>query len=262
MNHPPRSILVTGASSGIGRALAEAYATAGVRLALGGRDADRLEAVARVCREQGAEAGTAAIDVGDGEAMAAWVGEADRLAPLDLVVANAGVSTGTLDSGGGGIRESGFSAERTRGVFRTNVTGVFNTVLPALPAMRRRRRGQIAIVSSIAGYRGLPTAPAYAASKAAVKSWGEGLRPLLAADGIGVSVICPGFVESRLTAGNPFPMPLLMDAPRAARIIQRGLARNRARIAFPWPMALGAWLGASLPPTLVDGILRRLPRKE
>ena len=259
----PASILITGASSGIGRALAEAYAAEGVQLALSGRSADRLESVAGACRDLGAQVQAKIIDVGQTEAMANWIAEIDRAAPVDLVVANAGVSAGTLlDRTGGAIRESEITGDSMREMFRVNVNGVFNTVLPVLPVMQERRRGQIAIVSSIAGYRGLPSSPAYAASKAAVKSWGEGLRPLLGPCGVGVTVICPGFVESRITSQNPFPMPFLMDAQRAARIIRRGLERNQARITFPWPMAIGAWLAAALPPALVDGVLARLPRKE
>ena len=220
MGARPTSILITGASSGIGRALAEAYAAEGVWLALSGRSTDRLETVARACRDRGAQVRAEIVDVGQAEAMANWIAETDRAVPVDLVVANAGVSAGTLvDGASGAIRESEISVDSIEGIFRTNVNGVFNTVLPVLPVMRQRRRGQIAIVSSIAGYRGLPTSPAYAASKAAVKSWGEGLRPLLAPYGVGITVICPGFVESRITSQNPFPMPFLMDAPRAARII-------------------------------------------
>jgi short-subunit dehydrogenase len=247
-------ILITGASSGIGEALALAYAAPGVRLFLSGRDGDRLAKVAAACRAKGALAEERRVDVRNGPAMAAWVAEAERQAPLDLVIANAGISAGTGERGAE-------SAEQTLAIFGVNLDGVLNTVLPALDGMRRRRRGQVALMSSLAGFRGLPSAPAYCASKAAVKVWGEGLRGVLAADGIGVSVICPGFVESRMTAVNRFPMPFLMTAEAAARHIQRGIAANRPRIAFPWPMATLTWLLAVLPPAWVDGLLRRLPGK-
>jgi short-subunit dehydrogenase len=128
--------------------------------------------------------------------------------------------------------------------------------------MRKRGRGHIAITSSIAGFRGMPGAPAYSASKAAVKAYGEALRGWLAADGVRVSVICPGYVESRMTAGNAFPMPFLMSAERAARIIKRGIEHNRARIVFPWPTATAAWLLGFLPPAWTDPLLTRLPKKE
>ncbi len=116
-------------------------------------------------------------------------------------------------------------------------------------------------MSSLAAFRGFPGAPAYCASKAAVRVWGEALRGELYGAGIGVSVICPGYVRSSMTAVNDFPMPLLMDAERAARIIRRGLARNRPRIAFPWRLYAAVWLISALPPSLTDPLLRRLPKK-
>jgi short-subunit dehydrogenase len=249
----PRSIVITGASSGIGAALALAYAAPGVTLALTGRDEKRLSGVAAQCRVRGAEVIPAVLDAADRAGMAAWLRDIDAAHPVDLVVANAGVSAG---SGRGGESE-----EQARAVFDTNLTGVLNTIHPLLDRMRARRRGQIALMASLAGYRGFPGAPAYCASKAAVRVYGEALRGEAAADGVAVSVICPGFVESRMTARNPFPMPFLMDADRAARIVRKGLARNRGRIAFPWPMALGAWLVMALPAALADRLTRQAPRK-
>jgi short-subunit dehydrogenase len=155
----------------------------------------------------------------------------------------------------------GESAAQLRRITDVNVTGVINTVAPLLPRLVGRRRGQIALMSSLAGFRGFAGAPAYCASKAWVRVYGESLRTELATQGIGVSVICPGFVRSRMTAVNRFPMPFLMDGERAARIIQRGLAKDRARIAFPWPMASAVWLLATLPAALTDAVIRRLPRK-
>jgi short-subunit dehydrogenase len=245
----PRAILITGASSGLGAALALAYAGPGVTLALGGRNRERLEAVAARCRERGAGVETRVADVTDEAAMAAWILAADAAAPLDLVIANAGVS-------GGGVGEVA-----DRRMFAVNLAGVLNTVLPAIPAMQSRGRGQIAIMSSLAGFRGFPDAPAYSATKAAVKSWGEGLRGSLRGDGIGVSVICPGFIRTPMTEPNPFPMPFLMDAGRAAAIVKRRLARNHARIAFPWPMYAMAWLIGALPPLLSDRLVRGLGEK-
>ncbi len=253
MRPSPRSILISGASSGIGRALALAYAAPGTTLALGGRDRQRLAGVAEACRARGAAATFTAVDVCRAAATAAWVSAAEAVAPLDLVIANAGISAGTA---GGGE-----SAEQTARIFAVNVDGVINTVLPALPAMRARRRGQVAVMSSLAGFAGLPGAPAYCASKAAVRVWGEGLRGLLAPEGIGVSVICPGFVASPMTAVNSFRMPLLMSAERAAGIIVNGLAADRARVAFPWPLHAGVRLLAALPPTLRERLAAILPRK-
>ena len=254
MSQPaPRAILITGASSGLGAALALGYAAPDVVLFLCGRDRHRLHDVADSCRVRHAQVHALVLDVTRPAPVAHWVEECDRLRPLDLVIANAGISAGT-DSGTEG-------AEQARAIFSVNLDGTLNTVLPAIEAMRPRRRGQIALMASLAGFRGMPGAPAYCASKAAVKVWGEGLRGHLAGDGIGVSVICPGFVVSRMTALNPFPMPFLMPAERAAGIIMRGLARNRGRIAFPWPMAAAAWLAAGLPDAWMGALARRLPAK-
>lgn len=247
-------VLITGASSGIGAALARVYAAPGAILSLTGRDTERLDAVAVGCRERGATVESTVLDVCDRTAMEQWIERRDSTVPLDLVVANAGISAGT-----GGAQESD---EQTRSIFATNIDGTVNTVLPAAAVMRRRRSGQIAIVSSLAGYRGMPGAPAYSASKGAMKLWGEGLGGSLARDGIKVSVICPGFVITGITKVNRFPMPFLMDADRAARIIADGLARGHGRIAFPAPMAALAWLGAALPDAFARWLTRRLPSKE
>lgn len=247
------SILITGASSGIGEALARRYAKAGTHLALTGRDPARLEEVAETCRKLGATVESAVLDVQDREGLINWMREIDEAAPLELVIANAGVSAGT---GSGGE-----TAEQARRIMAVNVDGVMNTVLPAIELMKPRRRGQIAIMSSLAAFKGFPGAPAYCASKAAVRLWGESLRGDLHSAGIGVSVICPGFVKSRMTAVNDFPMPLLMESERAASIIQRGLAANRARIVFPFRLYAVVWSLAVLPVWLIDPILRRLPQK-
>lgn len=249
----PRRILITGASSGLGAALAEEYAGPGVSLVLTARRADRLEAVARRCRQRAGAVETVVLDVTDRAATAACVGGADAAQPFDLVIANAGISGGT----GGGTEPD----EQTRDIFAVNLAGVLNTVQPLLPAMRARRQGQIALMASLAGFRGFPGAPAYCASKAAVKVWGESLRGWLAPEGVRVSVICPGYVRTPMTDVNTFPMPFLMDADRAARIIRRGLARDRGRIAFPGPMAFAAWLAGALPDGLTDRVTRGLPRK-
>jgi NADP-dependent 3-hydroxy acid dehydrogenase YdfG len=159
----PKSILITGASSGIGAALAEMYANPGITLFLGGRDQERLDQIAEKCRAKGATATITTVDVLDQIAMSAWIGGANTTNPLDLVIANAGISAGT-----GG---SGESEDQTRHIFAVNVVGVINTLFPALEAMRRRTlrqaqgeparpKGQIALMSSIAAFRGFPGAPA------------------------------------------------------------------------------------------------------
>ena len=234
------SIVITGASSGIGEALALDYAAPGISLALSGRDAGRLQAVAEACRAKGAFVDAGNVDVADREAMAAWLTKFDDAHPIDLVVANAGVS---IDKDNSSLDD--FSIVRK--TFAINVDGVFNTIEPLVGRLMDRRRGQIGIVSSLASFIGLPYSASYNASKAAVRVWGESIRYVLRKDGIGVSVICPGFVTSRMTANAPFPMPFLMTAERASSIIRHGLARDHARIAFPVGTKGAVWFGQALP---------------
>ena len=248
----PKSILITGGSSGMGEALALVYAAPDVHLALTGRDAARLEDVAQRCRAKGAGTTTGVLDVRDAAAMREWIEREDDKTPFDLVIANAGTS----DADG----ERDFE-RHLRQVYATNVEGVFNTVLPALDRMRARRRGQVAIMSSLASFRGMPGRVAYSSSKAALRAYGEGLRGEVAAEGIEVSVICPGYVRRRLQAQRRYPMPFLMDVERAAKVIRRGLARNAQRIAFPFPAHFFMWLAAAMPAVIGDRMIRLIPRR-
>lgn len=246
-------IFITGASSGLGEALALHYARPGLRLTLTGRDPERLRAVAVTARMQGAAVQDSVMDVTDRDGMRALILSADDEQPIDLLIANAGLSHNFQDW-------ERFDAE-ARSMFEVNLTGVMNSIHPLMPRMLARKRGQIALVASLAGLRGLASAPAYCASKAAVIAYGQGLRGALGRHGIKVNVICPGFVRTRMTARNRFPMPFLMDADQAARIMARGLARNKSCIAYPWRMHMLARAFAALPDFLIDRINRILPMK-
>lgn len=212
-----------------------------------------MDAVAEACHKAGASVMPARVDVTDAAATIHWIETADDTAPLDLVIANAGISGGTF---GGGESHGQASA-----IFATNVAGLVNTVHPAADRMRRRGRGQLALMSSLAGFRGLPGAPSYSASKAAVRAYGDALRGRLRHDGVTVSVICPGFIRTPMTDVNGFPMPFLMEVEDAALRIRQGLARGRSRIAFPWPLYAAVRLAAILPPPLSDPIFGRMPEK-
>jgi len=242
--------LITGASSGIGRALALEIAAPGVTLYLSGRDAGRLEQTAGDCRKRGAAVLTRVLDVCDAAGMAGWIGGAGT---LDLVVANAGISGGT----GGGPE----TAEQIRTIFATNVDGVLNTVLPALRVMQAQPagpdgvRGRIAVVASIAALIAAPGAPAYCAAKAAVDRWTVASAPSARRMGVQLSSICPGYIRSAMTAKNDFPMPGLMDAGRAARIMLRGIADGRVRVTFPWWMGLAARTAALLPAGVLAAVM-------
>lgn len=255
-NQPFRSILITGASSGIGAALAVHYAADGTTLFLCGRNRERLEETALLCRDRGAKVDARVLDVADREETARWIAGADSIAPLDLVIANAGISAGTASDGGIGENE-----EQVRDIFAVNLAGVLNTVHPAIDAMSARGSGQIVLMSSLAAFRGFPGAPAYSASKAAVRIYGEALRGTLAPYGIKVNVVAPGFVRSRITDANDFPMPFFMEAEKAVSIIAKGIRKNRALIAFPAPMRLAVWFLGILPAGIASSLLRRLPQK-
>lgn len=250
----PRTILITGASSGIGAALATAYAGEGITLLLTARNRERLEDVAAQCRAQGAAVTVASIDVRDKEALAAFIAAADDASPIDLVIANAGISAGFSNT----IEQNYRNADE---VFAVNVDGVRNSIHPLLPRMIARGRGHIAILSSLAGICPLPSAPAYSASKAAVRYYGDALRGELAPYGIAISVVCPGWITTPLTAKNDFPMPLEMPVARAAAIIQHGLARKKKRIAFPRALYYPLLLIAGLPVGASNAIMRLMPKK-
>ena len=242
------SIVITGASSGIGEALALDYARPGVALALNGRDEARLAQVAEACRAKGATVDAARTDVTDRDALGAWLVQFDTAHPVDLLIANAGIS---IDKSNSSLDDFAI----VRKTFDVNVGGVLNTVEPLVGRFVARRQGQIGIVSSLASFVGLPYSASYNASKAAVRVWGESIRFPLKKSGVGVSVICPGFVTSRMTAEAPFPMPFLMSSERASRIIRDGLARNRARIAFPIGTKAAVWLAGAMPGWMTTRLL-------
>ena len=246
-----KTILITGASSGIGKALALRFAEAGVSLALSGRDGPRLEAVAAECRQRGATIIAHQVDARDRAAMTAWITGVDRKTPVDLVVANAGVMSGTPPQG---LLEGSDEAYK---LIETNVLGVLNTVQPLLAPMMERRHGQIAIVSSLAAFIALPDSPSYCASKSAVLSYGLALRALLADKGVRVSVICPGYITTPMSAREQVQKPQEMSPEKAADIIVRGLAKNRAVIAFPRMLALLTRINALLPDRLRRALLPR-----
>ena len=249
----PKSILITGASSGIGKALALDYATKGIILHLCGRNKERLDQVAQMCQEKEAKVFTYLFDTTDEKATEKAIQKANQNTPLDLVIANAGVSGGVL-----GTDETPVS---TRQIMQTNIFGTLNTILPAIEEMKKRG-GQIALVASLAGYRGMGSCPAYSASKACVKALGEALRGQHKYKNLHFTTICPGFIETPLTDKNRFYMPFLMKADKAAKLIRRRLGKAPALIAFPWPMAFGAWLGGALPTWLALPLFALFPKKE
>jgi short-subunit dehydrogenase len=246
------TLLITGATGAIGAALAQAFAESGNTLILNGRDAGRLEALARRCEARGARVLTQALDVRDRPALAAWLRGLEETTPVDTAIVNAGVN---INVGRGGEGERWAEVEE---LMEVNLLGALATVDALLPAMRRRGRGQIALMSSLAGWFGLPVTPSYCASKAALKAYGEALRGWLAPHGIRVSVVMPGYVDSAMSRAMPGPKPFMWTPERAARRIRRGLDRDQPRISFPFPLNWGTWWLAVLPMGLSLRILRRL----
>ena len=246
---PWQTAWVTGASSGIGRALTIELTNRGVKVAASARRLEELQALAATAP------GVTAfpLDVTDLEANKRTAGEiASRLGPIDLAVFNAGV--------GHTMGAHDFSAERAAHMMAVNYQGLANGLEAVLPAMLQRRSGQIALMSSLAGYRGLPNAAGYSPSKAAAISLAEALAPELDAAGLGISVINPGFVATPMTANARHPLPSMIPAEDTARRIVAGLERDRFEIAFPWNMVALAKLGRLLPyPAYFWFMARQLP---
>ncbi|MGH1590859.1 SDR family NAD(P)-dependent oxidoreductase [Methylobacterium phyllosphaerae] len=220
-------ILITGASSGIGAALARHYAQPGASLVLVGRNADRLETVARDCRASGAAVEAARLDTRDRAATVALVHRTDAAGPLDLVIANAAVN--------GGNQEGQVEAEDV--AFETadiNYTGSLNVILPSLTLMLQRGRGQIVLMSSLAAYAPLQDAPAYSGAKAALVAHGLALRQKVGPRGVKVNVVTPGYVKTPMGGELKGWRPLEISAEEAALRIAKGIASNRDLIAFPY----------------------------
>ena len=245
----PNHVLVTGATSAIGSALAVSYARMGITLNLQGRNAERLEKVAAACEAQGAQVVTTLLDLRDFAALRLWL---EELGPLDLLIINAGVNTHV---GPNGEPEPWNEVEALLDV---NLKAAMMIVHAVLPALRAQNSGQIALISSLAGYFGLPVTPSYSASKAALKAYGEALRGWLGPEGIRVSVVMPGYVRSPMCDDMPGPKPFLWSPDRAARAIRRGLERDKARISFPFPLNWGTWWLSVLPAGLSILLVRWL----
>ena len=246
-------VFLTGASSGLGEALARHYAAGGATLGLFARRSDALQTLAASL--PGSTIHAYAGDVRDAAVLRAAADDfMQRHGTPDVVVANAGVSRGTLTE-----HAEDMAAFRT--VFDTNVLGMVHTFQPFVAPMRERGSGALCGIASVAGFRGLPGAGAYSASKAAAITYLESLRVELAPSGVAVVTVCPGYVATPMTARNPYRMPFLMRPEAAARRIARAIERRRRFYVLPWPMA---WVGRGLrllPRALYDRAFARAPRK-
>jgi len=239
-------IVLTGASGGIGQALAREFAGPGTYLALIARDEARLAPVMDAIRARGAEGETAAIDIRDRESLHSYLSDLDARHPVDLVIANAGVTAGL---GPNRTRESDADSDRQ---IEVNYRGVVNTVAGVVDFLQKRGRGQVVLISSLAGMRALPDMPSYSATKAAIIAYGHSLRGWLKPFGVSVTIICPGFVTTPMSARHKGAKPFEMPAEKAAGLMRRAIERRKAFYAFPFLLALGIRLQNLLPPRIGD----------
>jgi NADP-dependent 3-hydroxy acid dehydrogenase YdfG len=245
-------VFLTGASSGIGEALARHYVRAGATVGLAARRADLL---ANLAASLGAQAEPYPCDVRDAasvrEAAARFI---ERHGAPDVVIANAGISIGNLT-------EHAADTEVFREVLDINVIGMVNTFQPFLATMRERRSGSLVGIASVAGLRGLPGATAYSASKAAAIRYLEGLRVELRASGVRVTTICPGYIATEMTRRNPYPMPFLITADEAAGRFARVIGAGKSYAVIPWQMAIAGRILGVLPNWLFDRFAAKAGRK-
>jgi short-subunit dehydrogenase len=228
-------VVITGASSGIGEALARHYAARGATLGL-------------ISRRHG-------VDVTDEAAMGAAAQDFMRRHGVpDLVIANAGIASGTDGADPGDI-------SKLRKILDVNVTGLAATFAAFAPAMRKAGHGTLCGIASVAGFRGLAGNGAYCASKSAAITWMESLRTELHGSGVSVVCICPGYIDTPMTQVNRFRMPFLLSADEAARRIARAIEAKRRLAVIPWQMALVSVLLRAMPGWLYDRLAARAPRK-
>ncbi|MGV8839694.1 MAG: SDR family NAD(P)-dependent oxidoreductase [Bauldia sp.] len=241
---------VTGASKGIGRAVALALARRGWTVAASARNEVGLADVVRAAPPNGRIVAFP-LDVTDAGAVARTMADIGAaLGPIDLAVLNAGTHVP--------IAADAFDLAAFRTLVETNLMGAANCLAALLPDFVARRAGEIAVVSSVSGYVGLPTTAGYGATKSGLITMCEALRPECELHGVSLRLICPGFVDTPLTRKNPFGMPFLITPERAADAILRGLAGHRFEIVFPWQMKLGMKLLQLLPYPLFFAIARRI----
>lgn len=246
-----KTILITGASSGIGAALAMVEARAGVTLLLWGRDAARLQSVAAACRARGATVHTQIFDLRDTAALAPKLAAADAATPIDLAIFNAGLGGTASD------KAAAEAPETARAVAEVNFVAPILGAHVIAEAMAQRGAGQIVLIGSIAESYPLPMAPTYAATKAGLRMFAEALRLRLAKHHVKVTLVSPGFIDTPMSRGITEPKPFLIDADKAAAIISRRIARGAHTIVVPWQFGLIRAFTQMLPRFLLHRALSR-----
>jgi short-subunit dehydrogenase len=248
---PNRNILITGASRGIGKQLALRYAATDSQLILVARNYELLREVSQQCRQRGATVIFEALDVRDASAAKSFMLQIDKTMPIDLVIANAGVSS---------MLQKGWQPEleeEQQLSFAVNLQGALNIVNPLIDRMIMRRKGHVAFTSSLAGFRGLPQSPSYCAAKGAIHIYGQALASWLKRYNINVSVIYPGYVKTDMSDRLSGPKPFMLSSEQAAELIQKGLDKKRRQIIFPWQLYILLKLARVLPIGIADMIIHR-----
>ncbi|MBM3467245.1 MAG: SDR family NAD(P)-dependent oxidoreductase [Alphaproteobacteria bacterium] len=248
-----QTILITGASSGLGYELALQYSKPHIRLILVGRNLDQLNKIANLCSIRGAETYLLALDIREKKALNKHLTNFSTQYGIDVVIACAGVSAGTL--------QGPESPSQVETIFETNINGVLNTIMPIIPHMITRKKGNITIISSMAGLIGLSSAPSYSASKACIRVFGEALRGYLKQYNVHTTVVIPGYIKTPMTDVNNFPMPFMISVEKAAEKIIKGISNNKEVIVFPITIYLLLKFLSFLPNQLIDYINSKLPGK-
>lgn len=245
-----KNILITGAASGIGRALSIEYAANGIKLFLLSRSEGKLQELEKLCIAKGAEVEVIVSDVKDNLNMQRIIEKIYDTVYLDIIIACAGISAGTS-----GEPEKFLQIKE---IVDTNLYGVLNTIMPAIPFMMKHRKGDIVILSSMAALMGLARSPAYSASKAAVKLFGDALRPIMKNYAVNVCVVIPGYVDTPMTQSIRYPMPLKISAEKAAKIIIKAVNKKKGVITLSWVIYLGLKLINLLPYQIIDYLNSKL----
>ena len=245
-----KTVLITGASSGIGHGLALELSRRGAKLGLIARRAEKLAELVREIEGTNGKAIALPADVMDVNSLAAAATQLrSTFGPIDVLIANAGVGA-TVDA-------AELKGSTVAGVINVNVLGAANSVEAVVPEMVQRGSGQLVVISSLAAYRGLPKSAAYCASKAAVSAFFESLRLDLKPRGIDVTIIHPGFIKTALTAGRAAKMPYLMELDDAVKKIVSAIEREKKSYAFPWQLATIVRASRLMPPSMYDWIAER-----
>jgi short-subunit dehydrogenase len=251
-----KTVFLTGASSGIGEALAHALAKKGAILGLAARRLELLEKIAKDCEKVGGTARVFAVDVTDEDAVQRAVDEfIHEFGHIDILIANAGI-------GGNDPETRSLVPSAVRKVIDINLLGAVNTVHAVLPGMKRRNSGHIVAISSLAGFRGLPKSAAYSASKAGMTAFFESVRLDVKHLGIDVTIIQPGFIKTPLTAGRKNKMPFLMELDDAVPLFIRAIEKRKKFAAFPWQLAMIVRAGKIMPAWLYDRIAGKARYRE